>query len=207
MDGIIERPKQPEHQFRTIHQFRDYHGVCCDLCSVEISCLAGREGTKSHRSSFAMHESGKRHKVAYSEYLEEWQCYRRDVEIYSRFAVAGQRALWSEQKWLAASKITCHVPWQKELKSSLFDFEHSEHGGINSSKFNQVAESVDKSERLALVLLAFIRGRVTHSGEISLFDVRRPDFVFGSTRPWAQEFFRLISMEGHIISNRLQAFL
>ena len=116
MDGIIERPKQPEHQFRTIHQFRDYHGVCCDLCSVEISCLAGREGTKSHRSSFAMHESGKRHKVAYSEYLEEWQCYRRDVEIYSRFAVAGQRALWSEQKWLAASKSLATFHGRRNLK-------------------------------------------------------------------------------------------
>jgi hypothetical protein len=210
----LRPPQKPRHSERSpIHSFRDYQEEFCDLCSVEVTNRYGSRGSKGHRACFAVHEAGKKHTRKYSELEEMWREYRMEVEVYSRdraqrfeVALAGKRALLSKQNWLAASKITCHIPWQEELKSALFDFEHSD-GDMDESKFNQVAKSIDKNERLALVLLIFIRERVTCSGKISLFEVRQPDFVFGSSRPWAQEISRIISTEGHIISNRVQVFL
>jgi len=152
--------------------------------------------SKSHKHS-RQHETSNEHKFQYTCLADKWTAYDQLQQL-------AERALLAQQLWEKVSDITIHLPWQQELKSALFDFQQRE---ADLRPFKQVAASVEKKERLALVLLSFIKERATHGGQVLLFDIRSPDFVFGSSRPWMQEIFRLISTDGHIIIYRVQLFL
>jgi hypothetical protein len=203
-------PLEPVAWSSSIHGYRDYWERRCKLCSKDIKSPAFFPGKNGQKRSFDSHESGARHKKMQTKLPELWTSYYRlkveHTHGQHQLRQIVTKARLSKQQWLKVSKFTSHLPWQQEFKSALFDFQQSEESQ-DIGAVEQVAASIEKKERLALVLLSFIKERATCGGQISLFEIRGPDFVFGSSRPWAQELSRLTSTDGHVIMNRIQEFV
>lgn len=73
--------------------------------------------------------------------------------------------------------------------------------------FVSIINRIYKKEVLALVLLAYIKCKVTCNNTLTMHEVRVPDSRFGSVKPFYNLFTGLSITSGHIIVNRVAPFI
>jgi hypothetical protein len=105
--------------------------------------------------------------------------------------------------------LTRHQPWLIEEAGKLFlnKLVHADTKRDRREYFKATVNRIYKKEVLALVLLGYVKRKVTFNEVLTLHEARVPDSKFGSSKPFSNLLSSLAITSGHIIVNRIAPFI
>lgn len=209
---ILKELVRPELEYYQSNskEYRCYQTHRCLLCKKKVDHTKEWKGPEDSPFDFHIHALEEGHIQKYLELGNAWARYREDLDAATKGARIEHKSEVLNDFIEILSAITRHKAWITEVAGQLFMTTLRDQE-IKKKKrrklFVSIINRIYKKEVLALVLLAYIKCKVTCNNTLTMHEVRVPDSRFGSVKPFYNLFTGLSITSGHIIVNRVAPFI